>query len=219
MILANIVSAQFYYPQIKDINVIRRICGEHPQFLPVSTVNGALATLQILRLVQEKPHQDLKNYRFGFWTGVLDSNSPELPYRIRSCHLEKSREVPLRAIPEGFTRWSKVCVPESPDLTPQNLVNFLQVMNTLQNDVSIHSTGVFLEKIRGGCEVNSMERGEDLLLGLSSKIDHKVSTDCRSKLFSYIINIRCNSVYLIFYMMQSTQRTSMALQKISSYWT
>uniref|UniRef100_K3WDM6 Ubiquitin-like 1-activating enzyme E1A n=1 Tax=Globisporangium ultimum (strain ATCC 200006 / CBS 805.95 / DAOM BR144) TaxID=431595 RepID=K3WDM6_GLOUD len=120
---------------LPDLSSLRGLSGEPADFLPVSTILAAFATFEIFKMVQSRFNASrnhiftLPNITNGGGLGAykLQSCSPQPPLQMRSLALEVTRGVPLRAIPENWTAWSKINVPTSKELqSVESIVKYIK---------------------------------------------------------------------------------------------
>lgn len=134
--LVNIQASVRNSPTLPDLSSLRGLSGDKADFLSVSTILGALAMLEVFKLLQSKC-RDVRNYRFtlpnlanggGLGAYILQRHKPQAPLQVRSMAMEATRGAPLRVIPENFTAWSKISIPMSKELQSVDaIVKYIQV--------------------------------------------------------------------------------------------
>lgn len=138
--LTNIHLRALSAPLVPDLASLRSLIGERADFVPVSTILGALIVFEIFKLLQSR-RDALLTYRLslpsllnggGLGAYKLQMSTPPTPMQMRSLTIEATRGGPLRVVPEKFTAWSRISIPLSQELQSVDaIVNFIQVGDIL----------------------------------------------------------------------------------------
>lgn len=103
-----------------------------------STILGALATVEIIKLVLYKHNEaSMPSHNFKLCLPslsgsnpayTLERTKPTVPLLMESIALEVTRGVPLRCIPDEFTAWSQIALPRGSELHILGaFINYMQV--------------------------------------------------------------------------------------------
>jgi hypothetical protein len=144
---------------------LRRLCRDKCGFLPLTTILGALKTLQLIHVLTRSSESPIDVHEYGISTTPTASRSvltvaPTPAPLIAKCMAhEITRGMPLRVVPQECTRWTKIIVPTSAALqTAKAIVQYVEVSidrlegwwrnacsysgyrNTLADKISSHGT-------------------------------------------------------------------------------
>jgi hypothetical protein len=123
---ANLRAANYRIPPASFFQV-KLIAGK---IIPaVATTTGAvtgLVGLELLKIVAaRRPAADARNTFMNLAINVYSASEPAPPKRTKSVANDPISMGPVRALPEGFTRWDRVKVAGAPDMTPAGLADWL----------------------------------------------------------------------------------------------
>ena len=127
---ANLRAANYRIPPATFFQV-KLIAGK---IIPaVATTTGAvtgLVGIELLKvLAARRPAADARNTFMNLAINVYAMSEPAPPKRTTSVANDPISMGPVRALPEGFTRWDRVKIADAHDLTPAGLADRLAAEN------------------------------------------------------------------------------------------
>jgi Ubiquitin fold domain len=89
-----------------------------------AAVTGLVA-IEFYKTLFAAPVEKLRNTFMNLAINAYQSSEPAPPKRTKSVAMDPISMGPVKALPEGFTRWDRVIIKGKPDLTPNQLSEYL----------------------------------------------------------------------------------------------
>lgn len=161
-------------PRLLDLVSTRRYQGEKARCVIASTILGALATIEIIKLVLSKQigaSMPLHNYQLCLQSlsganaaYMLKRTEPATPLQMNSIALEATRGVPLRCIPDRFTAWTQISLPRGSEMCIlRTFIDYMEVSRLcFEMKNHAHYFGVSTgEKFAGGSCSDAFQSASD----------------------------------------------------------
>jgi ubiquitin-activating enzyme E1 len=110
-----------------------------PAIATTTCMVTGLVCIEAYKLMAGKPLEDIRNSFVNVAVNVFSMGEPGGPKRTKSQEFDPIACGPVRALPEGFTRWDKIVIKGLGNMTPVQLEDWMQKEQGL--DVLMVSTG------------------------------------------------------------------------------
>lgn len=140
---ASNLRARNYKIKETTFHEVKMIAGKIiPAIATTTCAITGLVCIELYKSVTKQPIEKLRNSFLNLAVNVYSMSEPLPPRRIRSVEYDPLTMGPIRAYPEGFSRWDKFVVFKAGDLTCSQFDEWLQKEHKIE--ISMITAGKFI---------------------------------------------------------------------------